>query len=342
MKRTKLLCAFCITIVMILGMVGCGKPDTTANGSTTADTAESESEPTLTEDNWYDGIPFESWSQFEKVDTDFDWYDVYKVPGDIYAIACNGQWELDICYLVLGEDKALLLDTGLGLGDLKSLVESLTDLPITVVVSHSHYDHIGNAHQFDDVWCYNSPSCIETLTDGIPHDDFAYELEDGMIARDIPKDIDLDTYSIEGSTVTNTLNDGDIIDLGNRKLEVLWTPGHTSDSITLIDSDNGILFTGDTYYPDDLYAFSEDSDLAEYTKSMEKIRDRIADLNLKWIYPGHNEIINDINIINEVTTDLEAILNGEKTDYEIGEENYRYYDFANDIRIITLDEEPQK
>lgn len=293
----------------------------------------------LTSEDWYENIPYESWLQFEQVDSPVSFFDVYDLPGDVYAIVSNGQWELDVCYLILGSSRALLFDTGLGLADIHTVVDQLTDLPVTVLLSHSHWDHIGGAYAFDDVWCYNSEPCIDTITSGISHDVFSYELEEGMIAREISSDIDLETYSIRPANVTGTVEDGDKIDLGNRALQVVYTPGHTADSICLIDAENGLLFTGDTYYPDDLYAWCDDSDVTTYAESLQKLTEEIDDIQIDWMYTGHNEVLEGTTVLQEVTDDLESIVNGETTNYEIGEEGYRYYYFPNDICIITLDED---
>lgn len=293
----------------------------------------------LTSEDWYENIPYESWLQFEQVDSPVSFFDVYDLPGDVYAIVSNGQWELDVCYLILGSDRALLFDTGLGLADIHAVVDQLTDLPVTVLLSHSHWDHIGGAYAFDDVWCYNNEACIDTITSGIPHDVFSYELEEGMIAREISADIDLETYSIRPAKVTGTVDDNDTIDLGNRTLQVVYTPGHTADSICLIDADNGLLFTGDTYYPDDLYAWCDDSDVATYADSLHKLVNEIEGIQIHWMYTGHTEVVEGTTVLLEVTADLESIVSGEMTDYVIGEEGYRYYYFPNDICIITLDED---
>ena len=289
----------------------------------------------LFDKDWYKNVPLKSWERFRLIKTNQNWYDVYQLPGNVYAICCNGHWELNIIYLIIGRDQALLLDTGIGLGDLKSLVHSLTNLPITVLLTHSHHDHIGNAHQFDDVRCFNSKQCIETVTNGIPHELFAFEFSKGAIARKLPRKIDLNTYSIKGAKVTHTVNDGDIIDLGNRELEIVWVPGHTLDSVAVIDKKNGLLFTGDAYYPSNLYAFSIDSDTKAYAKSMRKLANKIKDMQLKWIYPGHNEIVADIAIIDKIADDLETIVSDQCHNYIVGEFGLRYYSFSDNVCIIT-------
>ena len=82
--------------------------------------------------NWWDSLPRPAWSQFEKIDQDQDWFEVYLVQPGIYAIYEPGQFDEVISYLITGSEKALLFDTGLGIGDIKKVVEKLTDLEIFV------------------------------------------------------------------------------------------------------------------------------------------------------------------------------------------------------------------
>jgi len=106
------------------------------------------------------------YANLEKVETDQIWYEVYKLTEDTYAIYEPFQFEEAICYLAIGNEKGVLIDTGTGLGDLKRLVGELTDLPVSVINTHTHWDHIGANSQFDDIACYNHPECTGKLTEG--------------------------------------------------------------------------------------------------------------------------------------------------------------------------------
>lgn len=334
MKKMRgiLLTAAAVVCLAGTGAAGAYASETPAEAEATA------AEAALVQTNWWDNLPRESWSQFEKVDVGDDWYSVYKMPGDVYAIYEDGQWQEVISYLIIGEDQAMLWDTGLGIGDIRSVVEKLTDLPVFVLVSHSHNDHIGGISQFDEVWCYDSETTVEKLTAGASHEDVAGEVAEGTVWKEFPDGFDPETYEEPGKAPTHTVKEGDVIDLGGRTLEVVWTPGHTADSIMLIDEENGLLFTGDTYYPAPLYAFSADSDLSEYTESMRKIADKVKDMDLDWIYASHNEVVEGTEILSEVADDMQMILDGEKTDYELGDDGLRYYDFEDNVRIVTLDD----
>ena len=264
------------------------------------------------------------WERFQTVELpDQHWFRVYELPGNVYALFENRQSELVISYLILGEESALLWDTGLGIGDIRSCAEALTELPITVLSSHNHPDHIGGNAQFDRVMCYHIDSAIERLTQGYTHE----ELEGFIIPEEIigpPADFPGDSFFITGKAPTATVEDGQIIDLGNRELEVLYTPGHNSSCITLLDERNGLLFTGDTWYPGPLYAFHDDSSMPDYLESMRKIEYVIRERNIRWVYGSHNAILPGTEALFEATAFLEDVING-KIDYTV-EEGLRIYE----------------
>jgi hypothetical protein len=108
-------------------------------------------------DRWWEALPRPEWEAFDRLDDGAGWFEVYRVQPGVLAIYEPGQFEEVVSYLILGEKRALLFDTGLGIGDLRALVSSVTELPVAVLNSHSHYDHIGGNHQFDRVYGPDTP-----------------------------------------------------------------------------------------------------------------------------------------------------------------------------------------
>ena len=103
-------------------------------------------------ENWRTKLPRQEWSAFERIDDGEGWFEVYRVQPDVYAIYEPGQFEEVVSYLIVGAERTLLFDTGLGIGDIAAVVAPLTTLPVVVLNSHSHYDHIGGNHQFEFIY----------------------------------------------------------------------------------------------------------------------------------------------------------------------------------------------
>ncbi len=286
---------------------------------------------------WYDPLPRASWAIYPEMNVKETWFKVHKLPGDVYAIYEDGQWQEVISYLIIGQNKAILWDTGLGIGDIKSVVSELTELPITVVISHTHFDHIGSNALFDEIYVFDSKMAVEDLKKGLTHEEIKRDVEEDSIWKPLPEGFKYENFFIKGKAPTKTLKDGEIIDLGNRKLEVVHTPGHSPDSIMLIDEGNKILFSGDAYYPAPLYAYAKGADFKAYVKSMEKIVNKIKDKNLNYIYASHNEVVEGTEILNYILESMKEIVNGEKTDYKLDEEGRRVYRFDNNVELVILD-----
>ena len=94
-------------------------------------------------ENFCDRLPRAAYGEFQKDNVSTDWFEVYEVEADIWAIYEPFQWQEVVSYLIVGTDTALLFDTGNGIDDIKAIVDQLTEKPILVLNSHSHFEHIG-------------------------------------------------------------------------------------------------------------------------------------------------------------------------------------------------------
>ena len=103
-------------------------------------------------ENWCDKLPRPEWKAFPQIQTNSNWFEIYQITPNIIAIYEPGQFEEVISYLITGTDKALLWDTGTGIGDIKQIVDQLTELTLIVLNSHTHYDHVGVNYQFDNIY----------------------------------------------------------------------------------------------------------------------------------------------------------------------------------------------
>ena len=220
--------------------------------------------------NWWDALPRQEWSAFQRVLENDPWFEVYRIFPDTFAIYEPGHFEEVISFLIVGETRALLLDTGLGIARLQPVIASLTQLDVTVVNSHSHFDHIGSNYEFDKIAGVDHPYAHANQA-AASNEIVGEFLRGDWIAKPLPDGVDATTYKINPYIVGEFVAEGDVIDLGGVELEVIAAPGHSPDSICLLDRAGRRLFMGDVFYFAPLYAHLEGSDFAAYKASAEKL-----------------------------------------------------------------------
>lgn len=278
-------------------------------------------------DFWYKALPRPEYKNYVHIMTHEDWYEVYDLDTDTYAIYEPGHFQEVISYLILGSEKALLLDTGMGICKIRPLVERLTDLPITVVNSHCHFDHIGGNWEFDSISIFDYPAAVNRLRNGMSRDMVIHHLRDDSVWIPYPSTFDADKYAIKPCNC-NPIKNGHVFHLGNRSLEVIHTPGHSPDSIMLLDKKHSILFTGDTFYPASMYTHLTsddgiDSDFDTYMKTMVDLSESI---NVKFLYTCHNYPVVRGSVLHDVANAFKDIASG-RLSYLIDEENQKKYQF---------------
>ncbi len=230
--------------------------------------------------NWWDALPRPEWSQYERVDVGDDWFEVYRIIDGVFAIYEPGQFEEVISFLIAGENRALLFDTGLGIGDMRNVVYQLTDLEVIVLNSHTHYDHIGGNYQFETIYAMATEFTQKRALEGRSHGLVAEFVSEGWIWKSLPDGFIKDEYYSHPFAISKIVAEGDIIDVGGRQLEILETPGHAPDSICLIDRENRILFTGDTFYLAPLYAHIDGSDFEDYATSAARLAGLTGEIDI--------------------------------------------------------------
>lgn len=275
----------------------------------------------------FTGLP-----QFEalpKLKIPHDWFDIYELPHDVFAIYEPYHPQKVFSYLIIGAEKALLLDSGLGIASMQAVVNQLTDKPIILVNSHSHYDHIGCNYEFGTAYLYDYTPAIKILQAGLSNKQALSKLNFGTdVVPDVvyPLEFNSDTYCIPPCKVI-PMKQGDTFNLGNRMLRVWHTPGHSPDSVMLQDEKNQILFTGDTLYPGKLYAFSTDSvmgsDVSVYIRSLRRMDEMFHNYTL---YCQHCEAIRPGSFLNEAADALEKVIT-ENLPYEIADEGLKRFMF---------------
>jgi len=179
----------------------------------------------------------------------------------------------------------LLFDTGLGVASIRDVVTRLTQLPVTVLNSHTHFDHTGGDAEFSDIWNEDTPfshASAQTHSTVYSRDALAPDRICGML----PPGVRSGDYTKRTWQVTHWGHDRERIYLGGRQLEILFTPGHTPDSLSLLDRQYGLLFTGDTFYPGPIYLFTPETDFAAYAHSVARLAQLVPHLRL--LLPSHN------------------------------------------------------
>lgn len=235
------------------------------------------------------------------------WFEVTRVAEDVFAIAEPHHAEEVISYLIAGAERAILLDTGMGIGDIRAVCTGITSKPLTVVNSHHHYDHVGDNHRFERIAIHEAEASL--LEQEAPVEMLLEAMRPENIWGPLPEGFDRARYRILASVADQRLKEGDILDLGGRRLRVLHTPGHSPGSICLLAEGEGMLFTGDTVYAGPLYAQFDHSDFEEYRRSVERLSAMTDELLL--VLPAHNVTPLDPHILVEVFGGFEQIAAGQ-------------------------------
>ncbi len=204
-------------------------------------------------------------------------------------------------YLIIGTEKALLFDTGFGFTDFKDIIKQVTDLPYFVVDSHSDVDHASGNFLFDEV--HISTYDYKNLAE---NDRLDYKTEQLNYRLNKPNsklkdEMDIEDYFKHSifDTKYTLIDDGYIFDLGDRKIEVISIPGHSSGSIALYDPKNGHLFTGDSVMKYNVYYMMDNQEpLFVYLNSLRKLQSKVH--LFSSIFPGHGEYNIPVTFIQDL------------------------------------------
>jgi glyoxylase-like metal-dependent hydrolase (beta-lactamase superfamily II) len=256
--------------------------------------------------DWCRALPRPEYKSLERIPVSDPWFEVYQPAPKVFAIYEPHQAEETIAYLIVGEKKALLFDTGMGISDIKKITAELTKLPIIVTNSHTHDDHVGGNWQFDTIYGMDTDFTRKNALGS--REDAQAEITPDQICGTLPKGFDAQAYATRPWKIAAKIHDGDDFDLGGRILDVIATPGHTPDAIALLDRANGLLFTGDTYYPAPIWLYRPETDLNAYAASIR----RLAALapQIKLVLGAHNIPVAPPTILPRLVTAFDAVRAG--------------------------------
>lgn len=223
-----------------------------------------------------------------------DWFTIEEIDSDTFAISEYKHWEETHCYLLCGTERALLIDTGLGVSNIKTVVDYLTDLSVEVATTHIHWDHIGGHRHFNYIAVHEAEKDWLSVKFPIPLAVVKSNLMSGLC--DFPPEFVLDNYEIYQGEPQRILQDGDMLDLGNRQIRVIHTPGHSPGHCCFYEPERAYLYSGDLIYQGCLDAFYPSTDPELFWESVKKIQT----LEIKRILPGHHQLVMPTNIITQI------------------------------------------
>ena len=270
--------------------------------------------------DWCRELPRPEYKALSRVHPAEPWFEIYRVAPGVFAIYEPHQFEEVISYLIMGQKRAALFDTGMGIGDIKRVVESFTDLPVVVLNSHTHNDHVGGNWQFSEIYAMDT-GFTRANAKGSAEDAQA-ELAPGSLCGQWPAGFSPKSYATRPWHITRWIYDGDTVDLGGRVLEVIATPGHTPDAICLLDRKDGLLFTGDSYYPGPIWLYRPETDLDAYVRSVERIAALASQLRV--LLPSHNVPMDDPSQLPKLVLAVKKVRAGTVQPVSAGEGKVHY------------------
>lgn len=177
---------------------------------------------------------------------------------------------------IQGRDRDLLIDSGLGVVSLRGKVAELSERPVLALASHTHFDHVGCHHEFEQRLCHASESQVLSAPDGFNTvwEEYRSTMLESNPLTALPfKGFDFDLYKVLPAPATQLISEGDEIDLGNRLLKVFHMPGHSPGSVCLYEEKTRTLFTGDVLYDGELLDSLYRSDKDVYEESLARLRE---------------------------------------------------------------------
>lgn len=255
------------------------------------------------------------------VDITDSWFTVKQIDNETFAISEFGHWEKVHSFLLIGEEKAALIDTGLGIDNIQRITDQLTSLPIIVLTTHVHWDHIGSHREFKNIYVHKDEE--DWLINGIK------KLSIEQIRKDVSRNITIptpemftpETYKPFQGNPTGLLNDGDEIEIGSRKLTIYHTPGHSPGHICIFDNSKGYLFTGDLLYDETpIYAFFPTTDPMELVQSLEKISNIP---NVTKVFGSHNTLGLDSVLLEVVKNAVKELREQDLVRFGTGIHNFK-------------------
>jgi glyoxylase-like metal-dependent hydrolase (beta-lactamase superfamily II) len=239
-----------------------------------------------------------------------DWFEVYEVASNLFAFCEPRHYENTTVSLIIGPEKAALIDTGCGIGNLRKAVEEVTDKTVVVINTHTHLDHLGSNRQFDEIAMFDHQLSRRTAMEGASHQNLQREiLAENLVTKPWPRDFDPTDFTLPPFNVDHWLRDGDRLDLGGQDLEVIYTPGEAADHICLLDRADRILFCGDILLHGPVWTHLAGGSLKDLVTSYRRLMGHFEEFD--HLMPGHNQPWLDKGLLPETLAGAEKVLSGQ-------------------------------
>jgi len=285
---------------------------------------------------WCSKLPRPQYASLDRVSIPFQqWFQVYRIRPNVFAIYEPYHWEETISYLIIGSKRSLLIDTGMGIGNIQQIIDNLipSSTSLQVINSHTHHDHVGDNWRFSgrllgihsEFAEHNAQGSIEEAQN---------ELKPGMIwEKYLPEDFNPQNYRIRPFEINHYIKEGDRIDLGQgQELQVISTPGHSPDSISFLDEKERLLFVGDIFYQGPILLYRPETNLQDYLISLEKLAKISSKIDL--ILPGHNIPNVEPKLIIKAAKAMREVMNGKSIPKKTEDGKYNEYSYEEFSFII--------
>ena len=250
------------------------------------------------------------------VNATVDWYEVERLDNGVTVVGEPMHTEAVKSYLVEGDRDVAVIDTGLGVGDFRAAVTSLSDREPIVLQTHGHWDHIGGSHAFDRVLVHQNEAYA--LRRGFPNAMYAPLFSPKRVkGRALPEGFDPATAEIPSCEPTGELSHGDVIDLGGRELEVFFTPGHSQGGVSLLDRGTGALFCGDAVNLGGMWLFLPRSDADAFRSTIALLAELAESGRVRGVYPAHGSIPLAPTDLIEMRDAFEQVWAGRERDRQV-------------------------
>ncbi len=198
-------------------------------------------------------------------------------------------------FLIRGRDRDVLVDTGLGIGSLRAELVDLFERPTIAVATHRHFDHTGGLYEFEEVVVHRDDADAVAKAHGFasiviedypPEELSGYDPPESLLTALPREGYELASYAVTPVAPTRIVSEGDEIDLGDRRFEVMHLPGHTPGELGLWEGATRTLFSGDCVYESGILLDElPESNIPDYVRSMERLRE----LPARIVHGGHDE-----------------------------------------------------